>query len=339
MPCDHTFCKTCLKRYFEATVQNSSAIDCVRCPGFNCNNPMSDDIALKLLNTRMKAKYHQLITNGFMQNNRLIKWCISPNCSRAIQVEQARNQPAIRCLCGCLQCFQCSQEGHDMIPCTLVKKFNDVKAANLETASWIVLFSKQCPNCTIEIQKEAGCNHMTCRKCRYEFCWICFKNWRGTGMHNCVVPESNAINADSLRRLIDCNTKYLTMAQSIKLDENMYKSQLTKQDLQAADQWYKVDFVKEAVEVLLSSRRSLADSFIFTYIHFNANETQWIRFDLTQKNLLTATETLSRVLESDVNGENFHEKKREIQKAKKYCKGLHRVMFEHVKDGFENGWW
>ena len=21
--------------------------------------------------------------------------------------------------------------------------------------------------------------HMTCRKCRHEFCWLCFGNWRG----------------------------------------------------------------------------------------------------------------------------------------------------------------
>lgn len=31
----------------------------------------------------------------------------------------------------------------------------------------------KCPNCGFGTEKIDGCNHMTCAKCRYEWCWIC----------------------------------------------------------------------------------------------------------------------------------------------------------------------
>ncbi len=40
-------------------------------------------------------------------------------------------------------------------------------------ANWILANTRKCPNCNTRIEKNQGCNHMTCRLCKHEFCWTC----------------------------------------------------------------------------------------------------------------------------------------------------------------------
>ena len=37
-----------------------------------------------------------------------------------------------------------------------------------ETFNWISAHTKECPKCSYPTEKNGGCNHMTCKKCRYE---------------------------------------------------------------------------------------------------------------------------------------------------------------------------
>jgi hypothetical protein len=47
----------------------------------------------------------------------------------------------------------------------------------IANALWVAANTKRCPRCSTPIEKDEGCNHMSCRKCRHEFCWICMREW------------------------------------------------------------------------------------------------------------------------------------------------------------------
>ncbi|KAI8670437.1 hypothetical protein NCS57_00514900 [Fusarium keratoplasticum] len=46
--------------------------------------------------------------------------------------------------------------------------------------------SKPCPGCRRPIQKNEGCQHMTCSQCRYQFCWSCNALWSNGHSINCT---------------------------------------------------------------------------------------------------------------------------------------------------------
>lgn len=65
---------------------------------------------------------------------------------------------------------------------------------NFKTKRWLAQHCRQCPGCQAPIQKEGGCNHMNCGKCKLNFCWACMQaSWR-CGPYRC---HNGAPNGDA----------------------------------------------------------------------------------------------------------------------------------------------
>ncbi|EKX31107.1 hypothetical protein GUITHDRAFT_122688 [Guillardia theta CCMP2712] len=55
------------------------------------------------------------------------------------------------------------------------KEREEARAEARSDQEEIARTSKPCTKCGYRIVKMGGCDHMTCRKCRHEFCWRCLK--------------------------------------------------------------------------------------------------------------------------------------------------------------------
>jgi len=96
---------------------------------------------------------------------------------------------AVDCTCGHSWCFNCGESAHLPCGCSLAEKWLSLCRTDAENVTWIRAFTKRCPKCQSMIEKNEGCNHMTCR-CGYEFCWLCKQDWKKTGYgHTCNKPQ------------------------------------------------------------------------------------------------------------------------------------------------------
>ncbi|KAL7109204.1 hypothetical protein ACP275_06G161000 [Erythranthe tilingii] len=119
-----------------------------------------------------------------------IKWCPNPACDRAVQIDsqladETKNYDVV---CDCLHafCWNCTEEIHRPVDCKTVDKWNKLNSYGPENTTWIMSFTKPCPNCgtNIEKDKNPGCNRMTCPSpCGFEFCWLCLNPWNNNSGH------------------------------------------------------------------------------------------------------------------------------------------------------------
>ena len=77
-------------------------------------------------------------------------------------------------------CTQCQTSWSDPLQINktgnfLIDRTNDfISDLTLFRHNFMFLMSVEpCPNCNVYIEKNSGCDKMTCQKCKYEFCWAC----------------------------------------------------------------------------------------------------------------------------------------------------------------------
>ncbi|CAE6996954.1 hypothetical protein P3342_000490 [Pyrenophora teres f. teres] len=354
MKCGHRFCLDCYRQYLGTKIQDEGEAARIRCPGEGCTR-IVDSKSLDLLVTEeLHDRYHTLLTRTYVDDKENLKWCPAPDCKYAVECgvkskELARIVPTVHCECGHDFCFGCTLNNHQPAPCSLVKKWVKKCEDDSETANWISANTKECPNCNSTIEKNGGCNHMTCRKCRNEFCWMCMGKWseHGTSWYNCnrfeeksgsEARDAQAKSRQSLERYLHYYNRFANHEQSAKLDKDLYlKTEKKMQQLQNSSgmSWIEVQFLDQASHALQQCRQVLKWTYAFAYYLARNNLTEI--FEDNQKDLEMAVENLSEMFEKPID--QLKDLKVDILDKTSYCTKRRIILLNDTAENLKKGNW
>lgn len=353
MSCKHVFCKTCWESYLTTKIQDGDAHH-ILCPAYQCHILVPVELIEKIVSPEMARRYLQFDIKAFVDSNRSIKWCPIPGCGRAVrlpEIEQSKQLNNNKCIpvtshavdCGNAHffCWECLGEAHAPSGCRQWQewqmKIAEVKPEELQASCsgsedaanflWLVTNSKPCPNCKSPIQKNEGCNHMKCSKCKFDFCWVCQESWKRHssatgGYFRCNRFEavgkaderqgsmiSDAVDRNNqmqeISRFLHFYTRFRNHENSQKLEEPLLVNVHQKMEVLANSllgNSQKNDsndnstkFIEDGVRELLKARRILCGSYVYGFYIEDDGYNKSI-FEFMQNELEEVTEKLSEMI-------------------------------------------
>ena len=168
--CSHSFCKSCWLNYLSVNI-NDKKLSKIKCIDSSCQEILSDYFIYTLIKSDSDDKNELLLKfneNKLRQeilNNPKKKFCPFPNCNSYAK-RNNKKEKFVKCENGHSFCFYCLKEPHEGKECP---REMDEKMEEFAKKKFI----KKCPKCKIWIEKKAGCNHIICIECGFQWCWLC----------------------------------------------------------------------------------------------------------------------------------------------------------------------
>ncbi|ESQ50924.1 hypothetical protein EUTSA_v10022996mg [Eutrema salsugineum] len=218
MDCGHCFCNNCWAGHFAVKI-NEGQSKRIRCMAHKCNAICDEDVVRTLVSKSqpdLAEKFDRFLIESYIEDNKMVKWCPStPHCGNAIRVEDDE-------LCELWR-----------------KKCHDES----ETVNWITIHTKSCPKCFKPVEKNGGCNLVTC---------LC-------GQSFCKEKQMERAKRDLFRYMYYHN-RYKAHVDSSKLEDKLSDTILEKlKDF---------SWVTNGLHRLFRSRRVLSYSYPFAFYMF-----------------------------------------------------------------------
>uniref|UniRef100_A0A8C7DSW2 Ankyrin repeat and IBR domain-containing protein 1 n=1 Tax=Oncorhynchus kisutch TaxID=8019 RepID=A0A8C7DSW2_ONCKI len=345
MSCGHEFCRACWEGFLNVKIQEGEAHN-IFCPACDCYQLVPVQVIESVVSREMDKRYLQFDIKAFVENNPSIRWCPAVRCERAVRLTRPGPgvnhlgfpllpSPAVDCGKGHLFCWECLGEAHEPCDCQTwrmwLQKVSEMKPEELAGVSesyedaanclWLLTNSKPCANCKSPIQKNEGCNHMQCAKCKYDFCWICLEEWKKHssstgGYYRCtryevitqLEEQSKEMTGEAekkhksfqeLDRFMHYYSRYKNHEHSYKLEQRLLKTakekmeQLSRAFIGCEGSPPDTRFIEDGVCELLKTRRVLKCSYPYGFF-LQPHSTQKEIFELMQTDLEMAVEDLAQ---------------------------------------------
>ncbi|XP_042004260.1 probable E3 ubiquitin-protein ligase ARI2 isoform X1 [Salvia splendens] len=360
MDCGHSFCNSCWTGHFVVKI-NEGQSKRIRCMAHKCNAICDETIIRHLVSAEhpdLAEKFDRFLLESYIEDNRMVKWCPStPHCGNAIRVENDEFCE-VECSCGLQFCFSCSSEAHSPCSCSMWELWTKKCRDESETVNWITVHTKPCPKCHKPVEKNGGCNLVSCI-CGQAFCWLCGgatgrdHTWSHIANHSCgrykEDGEKKAERAKrDLYRYMHYHNRYKAHTDSFKQESKLrdtIKSKVSR--LEGKDSALRdFSWVTIGIHRLFRSRRALSYSYPFAFYmfgneFFNDEMTEKERelkqhlFEDQQQQLESNVEKLSKFLEEpfdEYQGEEVMKMRMQVINLSVITDNLCKKMYECIEN-------
>ncbi|KAG8963025.1 hypothetical protein FRC03_003521 [Tulasnella sp. 419] len=361
LSCGHVFCTDCWSTYLSGKIREEGEHS-IRCMESGCNQQVADKFILgnkpSLLDEETKKKFTDVLVRYYVQCQSSLRYCPAPGCHYTVQCPGATKSgwetvvPTVTCGDNHDFCFGCGEDGdHRPLICRISRMWLKKCQDDSETANWIKSNTKECPKCQSTIEKNGGCNHMTCKKCKNEFCWVCMGPWseHGNAWYSCnryeekegvEARDAQSRSRASLERYLHYYNRWANHEQSARLSLDLYaKTEKKMEEMQVTSNltWIEVQFAKKAVDEVIKCRRTLKWTYAMGYYLEKGNQKEL--FEDNQRDLEKAVEALSELLERPIEPETIGQLRQQVTDKTVYVLKRNEVMLEDTANGYLEGRW
>lgn len=169
--CSHRYHGKCLQEWLKTRMNGNLSLVC-------CEPDCEHEFSRNDLNQLLIGDFRSRIDNYLSRrviSTLSIRKCPYEDCEFAWEDESKNESKIIWCMkCSREFCGECNQ--HHKGTCQEERERQRDKA-EMNISELKNLNIKPCPNCGFGIQKDYGCDHMTCQKCKFEFWWSTGKEY------------------------------------------------------------------------------------------------------------------------------------------------------------------
>lgn len=196
LSCGCMYCKDCLYEWFKDQLKSFFQDDLqIVCPSSTVRHPIADEDILRACSTAAQtSEVTSLLLKRTLLRLSDTRSCPNTSCSYIGWLDLSH-----LCLSS-VECPACHTTWKEMnvypwylrVLVMLVKAvFGLQEEESNEVWKW--MWTKNCPNCNVAIEKNGGCSNMNCYKCKTPFCWTCLKMRKDHRTGTCFLIYSYSV--------------------------------------------------------------------------------------------------------------------------------------------------
>uniref|UniRef100_A0A8U7P8Z8 E3 ubiquitin-protein ligase ARIH2 n=1 Tax=Corvus moneduloides TaxID=1196302 RepID=A0A8U7P8Z8_CORMO len=305
LACQHQFCRSCWEQHCTVLVKDGVGVG-VSCMAQDCLLRTPEDFVFSLLpSEELKDKYRRYLFRDYVESHYQLQLCPGADCPMVIQVQEPKARRVQCNRCNEVFCFKCRQMYHAPTDCATIRKWLTKCADDSETANYISAHTKDCPKCNICIEKNGGCNHMQCSKCKHDFCWMCLGDWKthGSEYYECsrykenpdIVNQSQQAQArEALKKYLFYFERWENHNKSLQLEAQTYQriqEKIQERVMNNLGTWIDWQYLQNAAKLLAKCRYTL--QYTYPYAYYMESGPRKKLFEYQQAQLEAEIENLS----------------------------------------------